>query len=444
VPGWKRVQGGDERPISTGSAIVVFALSGFLTLALVGAGVILLTRRSATDQAIRNATTIAEVVGRGLIEPALEDGLLEGDPEARTRLDGIVRGRIIGETIVRLKLWSPAGRVVYSDEPQLIGQQFDLGPELAEALSNNTAQAEVSDLGGPENESERPFGSLLEVYFPVHAPGGTPLLFEAYQPYDSVLGSGDEIWRRFLPTFIAGLVVLELVQLPLAWSLARRLNRRQAERELLLRRAIDASERERRVIAGELHDSAVQDLVGQSYALEATADRLGPNAAPEVVQPIRDAAARTRHTVQGLRSLLVDLYPPNLQTEGIEAAISDLAAPLRSKGVEVTISGQPGARLSDEGERILYRAAREALRNVQLHAEAGRVDIAFGATGRTVSLAITDDGRGFEPAERDRRRTEGHLGLDLVEGLVADAGGSVSIAPVDGGGTRFYLELPAP
>ena len=125
---------------------------------------------------------------------------------------------------------------------------------------------------------------------------------------------------RFAPALAAALLLLWLVQLPLAWSLSQRLRQRQREREALLQRAIDSSALERRRIAQHLHDGVVQDLAGVSYALSATGERLeqaGPAAAAEVV---RDSAAATRRAVQ-LRALLIGIYPPSLQRSGLEAAV---------------------------------------------------------------------------------------------------------------------------
>ena len=431
-----------DSPVSVTSAVLVFALSGLTTLALVSAGVVYFARRTATDEAIRDSRRLTEVVGRGLIEPALDDAILSGDASAVARLDEVVRARVVGESIVRVKLWTRDGVVVYSDESRIVGQQYELATDEIEAFADNAAAAGLSDLGRPENVYERTYHKLLEVYLPVHTPGGATLLFEAYLPYASVTGSGDQIWRNFMPTLVAGLVVLELVQLPLAWSLARRLRRRQDERELLLRRTVEASERERRVIAGELHDGAVQNLVGQSYRLVAAADRLTGVAPDEDVRLIRDAAAHTRSTVQELRSLLVDLYPPNLRTEGIEPALSDLAAQLRGKGIAVTISAPPGLRLPDEAERLLYRAAREAFRNVLQHANASRVEVTLEAGPASARVTVEDDGHGFSASERAKHRSEGHLGLDLIENLVRDSGGHFSIGPGVGGGTCFDVEVP--
>ena len=105
------------------------------------------------------------------------------------------------------------------------------------------------------------------------------------------------------------LLVLYLVQVPLAYSLARRLRARQREREELLRRAIDASDLERRRIAADLHDGAVQRLAGVSLSLAASANALGDaEDGGEAGGALSRAAAETRETIRELRTLLVDIY----------------------------------------------------------------------------------------------------------------------------------------
>ena len=78
----------------------------------------------------------------------------------------------------------------------------------------------------------------------------------------SVSASATRILRTLAPPLLAALFVLLLIQLPLAYGLARRLQRGHEERERLLARAIEASDAERRRIAGDLHDGVVQDLAG--------------------------------------------------------------------------------------------------------------------------------------------------------------------------------------
>jgi hypothetical protein len=258
--------------VSVASAVLVFAVSGLAALALVTLGVLYAVRRTATEEATSEARRVTEAVGNGVIAPALDDGILTGDPAAIATLDQVVRRQVLGEGIVRVKLWNPDGTIVYSDEPRLVGRKFELEDEEQSAFVTSKINANLSDLTRPENAFESRFGKLLQVYFPVRAPDGSPLLFEAYLPYDTITSNSQEIWRRFLPAFLAGLLVLEVTQVPLAYSLARRLRRGQDERESLLQRTIQASDRERRQIASDC-TTAPSGPHRHSYQLAAIADR---------------------------------------------------------------------------------------------------------------------------------------------------------------------------
>ena len=91
--------------------------------------------------------------------------------------------------VVRVKLWTLDGRIVYSDEPRLVGRRFELEPPQRAAVRKRIVDADVSDVSKPENRYERRFGKLLEVYLPIEAPGGTSLLFEDYLRYSLVTDS---------------------------------------------------------------------------------------------------------------------------------------------------------------------------------------------------------------------------------------------------------------
>ena len=149
----------------------------------------------------------------------------------------------------------------------------------------------------PENRFERGQGKLLEVYLPIRTPSGERLLFEAYFRYTPVSAAGARIWRSFAPISLGALIVLEFVQIPIAWSLARRLRERQREREALLRQALEASELERRRIAADLHDGVVQDLTGVAYSLTGAARQ--PNVPPETAHGARAIGRGRAHRSEG-------------------------------------------------------------------------------------------------------------------------------------------------
>src|SRR3954469_6458454 len=368
---------------SIATAVLQFAITGTVVVLLLGFVAVELLRHTGTTEAIRDAKRVARLAGDGIVAPNVRAGLERGDPKAIAAMDRVIRGRVLSGDVVRVKLWDPTGRIVYSDEHRLIGFRTQLGDDDLEALRDGTTDAEVSDLSRPENRFERSHKKLLEVYLGVRTPQGHNLLFETYQRFSSISASGQRLWQRFLPALVGALVLLELAQIPLAYSLARRLKRGQQEREQLLRRAIDASSIERRRIAGDLHDGVVQNLAGVSYGLSAAAEQL-PHGS-DTRSAVEEGAPEARRTVRELRSLLVDICPPTLHRSGLEAALADLLDGIRSGGVETKLSLRPDLELPGDVEALMFRTAQEALRNVRQHAHASSVEISVAEeVGRAV------------------------------------------------------------
>ena len=247
------------------AAIAVVVIGGFFAL-----------RTITINEARRDTRERVEAEGHLVEAAALRDGVLRGDPRALARLDDVVLGQVLAGSIVRVKVWSQNGTILYSDEPSLIGRRFALGAEERQLLRTGGSEAELSDLSRPENRLERSAGKLLEAYTPIRTPNGTPVLFEIYQRFGSVNASGARLLRALAPPLLAGLLVLLLFQVPLAWSMARRLQRGYREREDLLEDAVEASTQERRRIAADLHDGIVQDLAGVAFGLAPLAGGGGP------------------------------------------------------------------------------------------------------------------------------------------------------------------------
>lgn len=402
-----------------------------------------LLRQLGKTEALREVRDTAHLAAAGVIEPNLTDELLEGDPQAVARMDRAVQERVLGTSIVRVKIWAADGRIVYADEPRLIGSRFGLDEEERDVLVSGDVVAELSDLDNPENRYERSEGELLEVYSRVRTPSGTPVLFELYRRWDSVLASGRRIWLSFLPPLLGALALLWLVQLPLAYRLACRLRRTHEERELLLRRALDASNDERRRIAGDLHDDVVQDLAGLSYSLAAAAEMATPGTPvdPDLRGTLREHAAIARGSVQRLRSMLLAIHPPNLRVSGLNAALADLVAPLRRSGLETEVHFDAG-EVDLETEALVFRTAREAIRNVLDHAEARRAAVTLQHDNGTVRLEVEDNGVGFDAGDLKRRQREGHVGLSLLQELAAHANARLDIRSAPGKGTAVTLEVP--
>ncbi|HEX2377394.1 MAG TPA: ATP-binding protein [Gaiellales bacterium] len=421
--------------------VAVFALSGLAVLALVAVAGALALRSLSTSEAVRDARRLATVTGRGIVEPALTTAVVRGDPQAIARLDRIVHHRVLASDVARVKIWNAEGKIIYSDDASLIGRRFELTPEDLRALRTSSASARQTDLTEPENAHERTFGKLTSVYLGLRAQDGTPVLYEEYLRSSAIAGSSRRLVRLFAPVGIVALLVLAVLQIPLAWRMAHRIRRAQQDRERLLQSAIDASDRERRLIAAGLHDGVVQELAGHSFEMAAAAEQDQSNA--ELRRVLGASAAGTRNAIRQLRSMLLEIYPPALRSHGLAAALPDAVAPLSARGVKVTLEIDEGLQMPEETEQLVFRAAQEAIRNAGAHAAACNVDILVTRTGDTVRLRVADDGRGFDGDDVRARRADGHLGLAMLRDLAEAAGGTLTVTSEPGSGTAVELEVPA-
>lgn len=429
-----------RRPVSTVGLLVRFTGAGLIVLLSLAALTAYVARQSGVEQATETARQATYVTARAVAEPRLTPALLAGDQTALTDLDNAIRRYGIQGSLVRVKVWNADGRIVYSDEKQLIGATFPLGPDEQEVLRVQGSDSEVSDLSRPENRFEVPYDKLLEVYVGIRGTDGTPLLFEAYFRYDAVTTAGQAAWRRFAPPALGALLVLELVQIPFAWSLAKRVQRQQQDRERLLRHAVEASDAERRRIAGDLHDGVVQELTGLSYGMDAM--RLGNPTEGERAAVIADSATRLRSSIGSLRSLLVDLYPPNLADEGLPSALAELASGLERAGITVQLDTDGTEDLPKQTAALLFRAAQEIVRNVATHSGATEVAMSAAHSDGTATLVVDDDGRGFDETELGDRGSSGHFGLRSIGDLLAESGGMLTVRAAPGQGTRVEVEVP--
>ncbi len=413
-------------------AIAVVVVGGFFSL-----------RGVTIDQAESDTRDRVQILGALVEVGGLSGGLIRGDEKARKVIDDLVNGRILDDSVIRVKIWTRQGRILYSDVRKLIGQRFPLGPEEQTLFERGGVDAELSDLSAPENRYERSYKKLLEAHTVIRTKAGTPLLFEIYQRFDSVSQNAGHLLGALAPPLIGGLLVLLLFQAPLAWSMAGRVKRGHLEREMLLASAIEASDQERRRIAADLHDGVVQDIAGVAFGLAPLAEDAARRDAPREAAVLRDAVARLRQGIRGLRTLLVEIHPPTLESAGLEAALHDLLSPLVAADIVTELYVADTAAAGSPRDPLIYRAAREAVRNAQAHADATMVCVEVSnPTPGTTRLVVTDDGRGFAPADRARRQADGHVGLALLTGLVKQVDGTLVVTSEPGEGTRLELEVP--
>jgi signal transduction histidine kinase len=416
--------------------VAQYVAAGILMLLVIGGAMSWLSARAATAEARTEARRTTELLGRTVVEPAVPRGLVELDAGAIDRFNRHVREALRTADVVRVKLWRSDGTIVYSDQSELIGQQFALGAEEQAVLAGAPTEAEVSDLARTENRNEQDQGGLLEVYTAIDSPEGDPLLFEAYYSLAGVDDRRAALLRAFRPITIAGLLVFLAATTPLLALLTRRLEQAATDREELLLLAAEASDAERRRIARDLHDGVVQDLAATAFSLSAAARDAE---APDPWRARLEAAgASLRDSLKSLRSLLVEIHPPDLRAEGLVAALEDLVASAPASGVRATVSAADVDGLTRGDAALIWRVAQEAVRNSLRHAAATELVVTVDRDGSGHLLTVRDDGIGF-----DQHQPMGpdHFGLRGLESLARDGGATLTVESAAGTGTAVRLRV---
>ncbi len=216
---------------------------------------------------------------------------------------------------------------------------------------------------------------------------------------------------------------------------------RESEKHLreLSRRLIDAQEKERQILARELHDRVGQNLA----VLGINLTRLrGEKASPAETQArIDDSLAVLEATGKVISDVLTDLKPPMLSNYGLLEAIRWHANVLaRRTGLAVEVTGPALPRLTSEIDMALFRIAQGALNNVAQHARARNIGVRLEAGERTVRLVVADDGSGFDAAAA---LASARWGLATMKERAEAIRGSLRIESAPGRGTRIIAEVPA-
>jgi PAS domain S-box-containing protein len=197
---------------------------------------------------------------------------------------------------------------------------------------------------------------------------------------------------------------------------------------------------ERQRLARELHDSVSQALYGIALGAR-TARALAEHSPEQLTEPLDYVLSLAEAGMTEMRSLIFELRPESLASEGLVAALEKRVAVLRARHqltVAAHLGGEPELPLPLK--ETLYRIAQEALHNAVKHAHASHVEVRLSLTATDVELRIGDDGVGFEPSAP----RPGHLGMQSMRERAAAHRGTIEIESEIGGGTAVRASLPLP
>jgi signal transduction histidine kinase len=218
----------------------------------------------------------------------------------------------------------------------------------------------------------------------------------------------------------------------------RSVERHSAEISAFNEQLMKAQELERTRIAGELHDSVMQQISALSLVL-GTAKRRMP-ADSEARDMVVDVQRKLIDVGTEVRQLSHDLYPPMLKQAGLAEVLRGYCdAFSHSRGIAASCDvDDSAAELSPGTALALYRIAQEALGNAAKHAAPTRVDVRLLRTGGDAVLTVADDGHGYEPG----RAADGGLGLVNMRERARQLGGTFELDSRPGRGTTVRVAVP--
>ncbi len=200
---------------------------------------------------------------------------------------------------------------------------------------------------------------------------------------------------------------------------------------------MSTEDRERRALAEQLHDGALQYLLGARHDLEDARERAEPEAFARLQLALTESSRL-------LRSTVAELHPAVLEHAGLARALrqlADSAAPGGRPAMAVELDGW-SEELRTPVDGLLFAAARELLSNVVKHADASSATITLSHEHGTARLVVADDGRGIHTEAPEHALASGHIGLASYRARIEAAGGTLSLSGAHGSGTIALVELP--
>lgn len=386
-------------------------------------------------------------------------------PQNMQQLSSLLQDTPMGKQIISFKVWNTSGQVLFSIDPEIVGQTFPIEEGLSQAIQGQVSSS-LSRLQKAENVGERAIRSeLLETYSPVRLRGTDKVIAvaEFYQTVDT-LNQEIELTQR-KSWFVVGSATL-IIYLLLAGFVRRASNTIESQRTILssqvsrlsellsqnnelherVRRAAASvatlNERFLRRIGSELHDGPAQDVGLVLLKLDALIVRSEQGQiTPDFVEGLTGIQTSLQNAQKEIRGISTGLSLPELTNlSAKETVIRAVRAHERRTGSRVKLDLTPLPQQVALPVKItMYRVLQEALNNAYRHAEDTTPEIRVWMDGDILVLEVCDQGTGF--VDQSTAVMNGRLGVSGMRERVESLGGTFSVKSEIGKGTKVTARL---
>lgn len=421
----------------------------------------------------------AQFVTRSILDH--EIGPTDLDPAtAGPRADELrqlVKARVLVYPVVAIRIWSPDGRILFSDNQALVGLREN-DPSVAQALKGDTLSGLESSGDGVNARDPSLPSTIFATYLPLRpdwaATGTSPTsVVEVLQDYSGVQASFAELSRTLALTLAIGLTVLFILLLPVLRQAAHRLSAqtetlRQNEARLraLNEELVEASRLKSEFMANITHElrTPLTGIIGFTDLLAAGGDGDLNATQSEDVAQIQKSGRALLELIDGILELsrieagMVRLAAERFDVaNAIQTVLSSNESRARAKGLTMASDIEPQATwVVGDADRV-----RQVLNNLVSNAvkftDQGQIVVGCRAIDQMSEISVEDTGiglsesaaryifDGFRQADGSVTRKFGGagLGLAIARRLVALQGGRMGVESIEGKCSRFWFTLPA-
>ena len=462
-----------------------FAITTFIVFGLIGVGVAALRAGDLRASSEEAAQVRAELIAGSVIAPLLSPADLAGPIRGSRYLEldrAIHEFAMEDAGVERVKIWSPSGTVVFSNDPEQVGLEPEIEEDLHEAFEGEVA-SEISDLDEAENVSERALADqLFETYVPVNLSSDTEsdevdAVIEVYQDYSAIQREIDGLHDTLKISLGIGLLALYVLLVPVMVGTTRTLRRQNAQLldqadqlgVLLAREQETVAElRELDRLKSDFAAAASHELRTPLTTIRGFAELLkhqAPSPDPATRDAVEAIARQTAHLQRLVGNLLreAQLEHGDPETIGEPTSVAEVLDEVRDAfpgSVDrIQLHVEPDLPTLALDPVALHEIVANLVDNALKYSTPGApVVVDARIVDGALTIRVSDEGAGISPGDLprifdrftqiDQTSTRAHggvgLGLHLVRELTRRFGGEVAVDSVVDRGTTFTVTIPVP